>query len=212
MKFRGKSKFNEREVRRHYRLLRHERKEWMTEVKATIGRRTIGIGFFDNAEDFVRESYRYDGVANLYTGVNPRSMESLSKWRGLRNRIRTLFSEVASEDDVNVVTAVLAGKDTPLSINAQNHLKEVSMFSEGELFFLLDLPIPVDHENRARVKVSIARWLCGPTFRVPEYHLDRSVRIMGTRIVVGEEPGAVVRFKKYRPEPIRGLSRIILSA
>ncbi len=45
--------FSEQDVRRHYDLLQHKPELGLTQLKALAGENIIGVGLFDNEEDFV---------------------------------------------------------------------------------------------------------------------------------------------------------------
>ncbi len=75
-----------------------------TEVRVlTPGKkRTKGIGFFDNADDFLSACLKWNGKANIYAGRNPRPKRFMQK---ARNEIKKL-RKGATKEDIEVITAV----------------------------------------------------------------------------------------------------------
>ena len=88
------SRFSERDVRRCYDLLQHGPEIGLTQLKAIESGQIIGLGLFDNEDDFVAECSRYNALGNLYVGVNPRSTDLLDQFGGLKNRIRSVWTDI----------------------------------------------------------------------------------------------------------------------
>ena len=161
--------FNERDVRRHYDLLQHRPELGLTQLKALDGEDIIGIGLFDNEEDFVSESRRYNGLGDLYVGVNPRSLRLLDEYGGLKNRMRTLFMDVVEKKDIDYVTGVAVPGRERLSGAAQKYRCDASVLFDGEVLFPMNEPIRTSQGGREEVRQKIAFWSYG------EIHAETAV-------------------------------------
>jgi len=53
-------RFHERDVRRFYDLLQHKSGLGLTQLNVLDGENLIGVGLFDNEDDFVDECSRYN--------------------------------------------------------------------------------------------------------------------------------------------------------
>ena len=176
--------FNERDVRRHYDLLQHRPELGLTQLKALDGEDIIGIGLFDNEEDFVSESRRYNGLGDLYVGVNPRSLRLLDEYGGLKNRMRTLFMDVVEKKDIDYVTGVAVPGRERLSGAAQKYRCDASVLFDGEVLFPMNEPIRTSQGGREEVRQKIAFWSYGEIHAEPP-SLMQFVRVIGTAVQGG---------------------------
>jgi len=200
--------FSERDVRRQFEILQHDPEFGLTELKAVDGDHVIGIGLFDNVDDFSSECLRYNELGTLYVGVNPRSLSLLDDYGGLKNRMRTLFSDVVEEKDVPFVTGLAMNSSEGLSESARALLPDVSILGNGDLFWPMDEPIPVEQDGEMDVRKAIAAWFYGDPGRPMD--ISQFTRVMGTAIPGGSWLNRRTRFKKFRPFILEGIaSRII---
>jgi hypothetical protein len=200
--------FSERDVRRHYDMLQHDPELGLTELKTLDADNIIGIGLFDNEEDFVAECFRYNDLGVLYVGINPRSLSLLDDYGGLKNRMRTLFMDVVEEKDVDFVTGLILSGSEGLSESARAFLPDVSVLSDAELFFPMDEPLPIENDDRDGTSKAITRWLYGDTSRMLD--LAQFTRVMGTAIPGGGWLGRRSKFKNFRPYILDGISSQIV--
>jgi hypothetical protein len=201
--------FDERDVRRHYDLLQHKPELGLTQLKALDGENIIGIGLFDNEDDFVSECRRYNELGSLYVGVNPRSVRLLEEYGGLKNRMRTLFIDVVEEGDVDYVTGVAVAGTEGLSESAQKYRRDASVLADGEVYFPMDEPIPVPEDDMQAVRDKIARWVYGKAD-------TESVSLMQFVMVAGAARQGRrwfrrrVQFQHYRPYILDGIASEIV--
>lgn len=197
--------FSERDVRRHYDLLQHRPELGLTQLKALDGEDIIGIGLFDNEEDFVSESRRYNGLGDLYVGVNPRSLRLLDEYGGLKNRMRTLFMDVVEKKDIDYVTGVAVAGRERLSEAAQKYRRDASVLFDGEVLFPMNEPIRTSQDNREEVRQKIAFWAYGEIHAEPP-SLMQFVRVIGTSVQGRGWFHRRTRFQKYRPYILDGIA------
>ena len=200
--------FSERDVRRHYDMLQHDPELGLTELKTLDAGNIIGIGLFDNEEDFVAECFRYNDLGGLYVGINPRSLSLLDDYGGLKNRMRTLFMDVVEEKDVDFVTGLILSGPEGLSESVRTFLPDVSILSDAELFFPMDEPLPIENDDRDGMSKAITRWLYGDTSRMLD--LAQFTRVMGTARPGGRWLDRRSKFKKFRPYILDGISSQIV--
>lgn len=197
--------FSERDVRRHYDLLQHGPELGFTHLKAMDGDHIIGIGLFDNEADFVSECRRYNGLGTLYVGVNPRSNHLMEDYSGLRNRMRTLFTDVVEDGDIDFVTGMAVGDPDRLVRPPRRFLRDASVLADGEVFFPLDKAMPVSRESWRKVRRRLDVWLYGE-FDSDGIDLMQFVRIAGT---AARDDGWFRRrttFRKFRPYIMDGIA------
>ena len=201
--------FKEKDVRRHYDLLQHKPEQGLTQLKAMDGENIIGIGLFDNEDDFVSECHRYNELGSLHAGVNPRSLRLLDDYGGLKNRMRTLFMDVVGETDVDFVTGVAAPGWDGLSEAARRFRKDATVLFDGEILFPMDAPIPVAEGGGQQAADQLVTWLYGTTEKV-SISLLQFTRVMGTALEKrGWLSGSRTKFRKYRPYILEGVSAAI---
>ena len=154
-------RFHERDVRRFYDLLQHKSDLGLTQLNVLDGENLIGVGLFDNEDDFVSECSRYNTLGLLQAGVNPRSSHLLDSYGGLQNRIRTLFSDVVSKEDIACVTGVVISEPGQITEAALAYQKDISVLGDGALFFPMDREIPIENSRPNRTARQIAEWFLG---------------------------------------------------
>jgi hypothetical protein len=206
------SDFSEVDVRRHYDLLQHKPELGLTQLKAMVGEDIIGIGLFDNEDDFASECARYNGLGTLYVGVNPRTKRLLEDYGGLRNRMRTLFLDVVAEGDIDYVTAFAVPETArqALSQAAQGFTSDVSVLYEQELLFPLDEPIEAPTERQAEVAGRITTWAFGSQERAP-IPLMQFTRVVGTALSRRTWLRRRTKFKRFRPYILEGITGQIMA-
>ena len=197
--------FSERDVRRHYGLLQHRPDLGLTQIKATDGEHVIGIGLFDNEPDFVSECRRYNGLGTLSVGVNPRSNRLLHDYGGLKNRLRTLFTDVVAEGDIDFVTGVAVRDPERLSGGPRKFLRDASIFADGEVFFPLDNEMPVSRDSLLKVRRRMDFWLYGE-YDSGAIDVMQFVRIAGTAAADGGWFKRRTAFKRFRPYIMDGIA------
>ena len=198
------SSFSERDVRRQYDMLQHDPELGLTELKAMDAGQIIGIGLFDNEDDFISECFRYNELGELHASVNPRSLSILNDYGGLKNRMRTLFTDVVSEKDIEYVTGLVLPDSEGLSEAARAFLPDVCHLADSELFLPMDEPISIENDDRDGMSKAIARWVYGDINKTLD--LAQFTRVMGTAISGGSWFGKRTRFKKFRPYILEGIS------
>lgn len=191
-------RFNERDVRRFYDLLQHDSELGLTQLNAMDGDNLIGVGLFDNADDFVKECNRYNTLGRLRAGVNPRSLDLLDEYGGLENRMRTLIIDVVSLKDIACVTGVVATEPGQLTEAALVYQKDVSVLDEGAFFFPMDKPIPIEDGRPGRLAKQVAQWFFGEA-TLTKVDLLQMVSVPGTAHPESTWLHPRVRFRKYRP-------------
>ena len=197
--------FNEWDVRRHYDLLQHEPDLGLTQLKALDGNNIIGIGLFDNEDDFVSECERYNGLGDLYVGVNPRSIRLMEDYGGLKNRMRTLFLDVVEAGAIDHVTGVAVPDAKGLSEAAQGFLGDASVLSDRDIFFPMDEPIPVPQGEYGQMEAQISRWFYGEG-NPATVSLMQFSRVMGTELPKRGWRRRRARFRKFRPYILEGIA------
>ena len=206
------STFSERDVRRHYDLLQHKTELGLTQLKAMVGEDIIGLGLFDNEDDFLSECRRYNELGELYVGVNPRTVRLLEDYGGLRNRMRTLFIDVVAEGDIDFVTGlVVSADDRPrLSDRARAFLDDASVLHGGLSFFPLDEPIEAPREKQADIGSRVCEWAFGAQ---PDgsTSLMQYVRVCGTAVARRSWIRKRTKFGRFRPFIMEGISAQIMS-
>ena len=202
--------FSERDVRRHYDLLQHDPELGLTELRAMDGANIIGIGLFDNEEDFVLECERYNGLGELRTSVNPRSLNVLDDYGGLKNKMRTLFTEVTQEEDIAYVTGVALPGLGDLTEDARRFRRDVSALYGREVLFPLDEPIEIAPGQHGEIADKIAEWFFGES-EFSRVLLAQFTNVMGTALQEGGWFRRRTRFGKYRPYVLEGITAQILS-
>ena len=201
-------RFDERDVRRFYDLLQHKPELGLTQLSAFDGEQLIGVGLFDNEEDFVAECERYNDLGQVYAGVNPRSLSLLDAYGGLENRVRSLFADVVREDDLACATCVAVKDVGQLTDAALVYRKDVSVLDDGTWFFPLDEPLKFDADRPKRLRRFLARWFFGES-DFQNVNLMRLVGVPGTAKEDGNWFRPRVRFRKYRPYILEGISEQI---
>ena len=201
--------FSERDVRRHYDLLQHRDELGLTELKVLDGTQIIGIGLFDNEDDFVEECRRYNGLGSLHVGINPRSLRLMKDLGGLKNRVRTLFQDVAGENAIDHITGIAVPGGSDLTEKANRHRRDTTIMFEREIFFPMDKPIPVQRGGHQEVEERIALWLYGDR-EAPAPPLTHFARVTGTMLPEGGWLRRRTRFWRYRPYILGGISAEIL--
>ena len=199
------SSFSERDVRRHYDLLQHKPELGLTQLKAMDRDQIIGIGLFENEEDFASECLRYNGLGDLYVGVNPRTHRLLEDYGGLRNRMRTLFTDVVAAGDIDYVTGVAVTSSRDLAEGPREFAGDASVLSGREILLPLDEPIPAPKESYSDLQRQVARWAYGDE-EAGGFSLMQSVRVMGTARVGGSWLRRRGKFRNYRPYILDGIS------
>jgi len=202
-------RFEERDVRRFYDLLQHKPELGLTQLNAYDGDHLIGVGLFDNEDDFVAECERYNDLGQIYAGVNPRSKALLDMYGGLKNRMRSLFVDVVTEDDLSCVTGVVVRDIGQLTEAAQAHMRDICVLDDGMLFFPMDEPLEFHDQNRQRLPKLLARWFFGEA-DFQKVNLKRLVLVPGSAKQNGNWFRPRVRFKKYKPYILDGISAHIL--
>ncbi len=202
-------RFLERDVRRFYDLLQHASTFGLTQLNAMDGDHLIGIGLFDNEDDFVSECFRYNTLGLLQAGVNPRSSDLVDEYGGLQNRIRTLFSDVVLTRDIACVTGVVMSEPGQLTEAALAYEKDVSVLGAGALFFPLDREIAIEKGRPNHTAKQIAEWFFGEA-TLSKIDLTCMVPVPGTSDPEGTYFSPRLRFRKYRPYILEGISDAIL--
>ena len=194
------SSFNERDVRRHYDLLQHKPELGFTQVKVMDGADVIGLGLFDNEEDFVSECERYNGLGTILAGVSPRSVRLLDDYGGLQNRIRTLFMDVVEESHIDHITGVSVPDPSRLSDEALEFLGDTTVLNDGEHFYPLDEPIPLEGDALAKV----SDYFLGPGS--PGISVGEFCKVIGSSRIPSTWLRRRIRFRRYRPYILEGIS------
>ena len=193
------SRFSERDVRRCYDLLQHGPEIGLTQLKAIESGQIIGLGLFDNEDDFVAECSRYNALGNLYVGVNPRSPDLLDQFGGLKNRIRSVWTDIWVGAKISLITGVAVPEDVVLSEEATALHGEASVLFDRETFFALGRPVSAISAE------SVKTWFAGPGGRF-DYSTDQDIRIPGTARMDGSLLTRRVVFRRYRPYQLNEIS------
>ena len=201
-------RFDEKEVGRFYDLLQHKPELGLTQINASDGDHLIGVGLFDNEKDFVSECARYNGLGQIYAGVNPRSRKLLDSYGGLNNRMRSLFVDVVTEDDLACVTGVVVRDVGQLTEAAQAYERDVSILDGGGLFFAMDEPLEFQDQDRKNLSERLTRWFFGES-DFQKVNLMRMVLVPGTAKKDGNWFRPRARFRKFRPYILEGISTAI---
>ncbi|MBN1530747.1 MAG: hypothetical protein JW895_16920, partial [Thermoleophilaceae bacterium] len=219
-------------IRATYRWLAHA-EHGVSEVRVIRpGKGIVGIGFFDDEDDFVSECVRTNAAGNVYVGIQPRPRRLLDL---APNAVRPLRSG-AGRKDIEVVTATVIDldpvrpKDTAATEEelaaAVEAAEAAAAWAEGagvgrparmmsgngaQLWFALP-PIVLDDDNRDAVQANLKAFeaeLRGQVesdrVKVDSIHdLPRIIKVVGTVSRKGD--GTVDRpFRVSRP--LDGLSR-----
>ena len=201
-------RFDEQDVRRFYDLLQHKPELGLTQLSAMDGNNLIGVGLFDNEDDFVSECERYNELGQLYAGVNPRSSALLDQYGGLENRIRSLFVDVVTDTDVACVTGVALSNEKLLTPAAQAYVSDVSILDDGTLFFPMDESIEIGEDEHTQVAELLAAWFYGVETTLG-VDLALKVSVPGTAKPDAGWFRPRFRFRKYRPYILEGISEAI---
>lgn len=201
-------RFDEQDVRRFYDLLQHKPELGLTQLNAFDGEQLIGVGLFDNEDDFVSECERYNELGQVFAGVNPRAKRLLDEYGGLKNRMRSLFVDVVTEDDVACVTGVVVRDVGQLTDAAHHYSRDVSVLDDGRLFFPMDEPLEFQEKNHQRLPRLLAQWFFGEA-DFQNVNLMRMVAVPGTAKPDGTWWRPRVRFRKYKPFILEGISTAI---
>lgn len=197
-------RFSERDVRRCYDLLQHKDRG-LTQFNAVDHGNIIGIGLFDNEEDFTSECLRYNALGHLYVGVNPRSQGLLDRYGGLKNRVRSVLVEIVEPGDVDLITGVAVPGKTALTRQAKALRRDTSLMHDRESFFALGRPL------EAEKVPDIKRWLVADP-DAWDYSVDQYVRIPGTALPGGGWLSPRVVFRRYRPYVLSEVSDALSAA
>ena len=205
-------RFHERDVRRFYDLLQHKSDLGLTQLNVMDDENLIGVGLFDNEDDFVAECSRYNTLGLLQAGVNPRSSHLLDNYGGLQNRIRTLFSDVVSKEDIAWVTGVVISEPGQITEAALAYQKDVSVLGDGVLFFPMDREISIENGRGRpnRTARQIAEWFWGEA-TLSRIDLTSMVPVPGTSDPEGTWFHPRLQFRKYRPYILDGISEAIMN-
>ena len=194
--------FSERDVRRCYDLLQHDPDVGLTQLKAMDSGRIIGLGLFDNEDDFTSECERYNTHGDLYVGVNPRSPELLDQFSGLTNRMRSVFSDVTEGTEVEHITGIVVPGGVQLATAARALSRDASVLHDQQLFFALDPSV------EARCRNSVAQWAATSSW---DYDINQHILVPGTALPNGGFFSRRVTFKRYRPYGLSEVSEAILA-
>ena len=205
-------RFHERDVRRFYDLLQHKSDLGLTQLNVMDDENLIGVGLFDNEDDFVAECSRYNTLGLLQAGVNPRSSHLLDNYGGLQNRIRTLFSDVVSKEDIAWVTGVVISEPGQITEAALAYQKDVSVLGDGALFFPMDREISIENGRGRpnRTARQIAEWFWGEA-TLSRIDLTSMVPVPGTSDPEGTWFHPRLQFRKYRPYILEGIAEAIMN-
>ncbi|MBT4138388.1 MAG: hypothetical protein HOE48_10750 [Candidatus Latescibacteria bacterium] len=202
-------RFEERDVSHFYDLLQHNPELGLTQLNVLDGDHLIGVGLFDNVEDFLAECKRYNGLGQIHAGVNPRSLNLLDAYGGLKNRIRSLFVDVVTDEDIACVTGIVVRDVGQLTDAAQAYMRDISVLDDGRLFFPMDNPLDFQDRSRRKLSKLLASWVFGEA-DFQNVNLMRMVSVPGTAKQDSSFFRPRVRFRKFRPFILEGISEAIL--
>ena len=197
-------RFSEKDVRRCYDLLQHDPESGLTQLKAMDNDGIIGIGLFDNEDDFTAECARYNTFGGLFVGVNPRPLSLLDEFGGLKNRVRSMFVDVAEGAPIKHITGVAVPPEVPVSKLADPFVRETSILHDGEMFFAFGAPVPAKQASR------VQNWLTESDSW--PYNVSQYVPVPGTAQPQGGLLSRRVTFRRYRPYVLSEVSDAILAA
>jgi len=197
------SSFSEKDVRRCYDLLQHDPELGLSQLLAMDSDRIIGLGLFDNEEDFLSECLRYNTLGDLFVGVNPRSIRLLDQFGGLKNRMRSVFVDVSDPSMIDHITGIAVPEGVELSDQARARKRDLSLLHEREMFFALGKPLPISAADH------LADWVVGSN-RSWSYQVDQYIRVPGTAVAVGGFFSRRVTFRRYRPYQLPEVSDAVL--
>ena len=197
--------FSEKDVRRCYDLLQHDPDLGLTQLKAMDSGHIIGIGLFENEDDFAAECKRYNTLGDLFVGVNPRSRALLDQYGGLKNRMRSVFTDVTDSTKIVQITGVAVPKGESFSVRAKALLKEACILHDHETFFALGAPL------LAEVAEQLKSWLLEPNSSWA-YEPNQYMRVPGTALPNGGFFSRRVVFRRYRPYQLTEITDAILEA
>ena len=199
------TQINPKDISRCYDLLQHDPEQGLTQLLARDSEQIIGLGLFDNEDDFVMECERYNGLGDLFVGVNPRSNRLLDCYGGLKNRMRSVFVDVSDPTLIDYVTGIVIPGGLALSAEGEQYKREVSLLHDRERFFALGSPIPVGLAD------DLVNWIVEPD-GIWSYRPDQYVQVPGTALMDGSLFTRRATFRRYRPYRLDGLSTAILEA
>jgi hypothetical protein len=199
------SLFREKDVRRCYDLLQHDSDIGLSQLLAKDAGQIIGLGLFDNEEDFVSECVRYNTLGNLYVGVNPRSVRLLDQFGGLKNRMRSVFADVSDPSMIDHITGIAVPDRIQLTSEASEYRRDVSRLHDRETFFALGKSLPIGLANR------FGSWILkqGGSWT---YNPNQYVRVPGTALIGGGYFSRRVIFRRYRPYQLTEISEALLES
>jgi len=200
--------FKERDIRRFYDLLQHNTESGLTQLNVIEGDHLIGVGLFDNEDDFVSECERYNTLGILQAGINPRSLDLLTEYGGLKNRIRSLFIDIVNLQDIASVTGIVAPVIGQVTEAAMAYQKDVSVFGDGSVFFPLDEEIVLEEKRPRHIARKIAEWFFGES-TLSKVDLTQMISVPGTEDPDGTWFHPRIWFRKYRPYYLDGISTAI---
>jgi hypothetical protein len=197
------SLFREKDVRRCHDLMQHDPDLGLSQLVAKDAGQIIGLGLFDNEEDFVSECLRYNTLGDLYVGVNPRSFRLIDQFGGLKNRMRSVFVDVSEPSMIDFITGIAVPAAVELTPEASECKREVSSLHDRETFFALGKPLPVELADRfgSMILKEGGSW---------SYQVDQYVRVPGTALIGGGFFSRRVVFRRYRPFQLAELSDALL--
>lgn len=196
--------FKERDVRRCYDLLQHDPDLGLTQLKAMDSEQIIGIGLFDNEDDFTAECLRYNTLGDLFVGVNPRSSGLLDQYGGLKNRMRSVFIDVTDSSDVEHITGVAIPHGASLSAQAKPFVRDTSILHDRETFFALGANVTIEATERIKTWFLSRPWIT--------YEPDQYIRVPGTALPNGRFFSRRAVFRRYRPYQLTEISDAIIEA
>jgi len=197
--------YREKDVRRCYDLLQHDPDLGLTPLKAMDSEHIIGIGLFDNEDDFTAECLRYNTLGDLLVGVNPRSTRLLDQYGGLKNRMRSVFVDVTDSSNIEHITGVAVPAGCSLSVNAKAYLRDASLLHDRETFFALGAPLSVE------VAEQLKSWLLEPD-SAWTYEPNQYIRVAGTALPKARFFSRRVVFRRYRPYRLTEITDAIIEA
>jgi len=206
--------FSEKDVRLTYQYLNHQ-SHGVTEVRVIRPQGGIvGIGYFDNEDDFVAACKAHNGRANIYAGIQPRPNRFL---KDAPNQVRAL-NRGATDDDIETITSVVIdidptrpkhsastedelalaverGKVVSGDLDGRGFVPPVPNMSGNGLQLWLATPaVPIDNGNRQHVRQQIKDFeadirdrFSGDGVAIDSIHNpSRIIKVIGTLSVKGE--------------------------
>jgi hypothetical protein len=164
----------------------------------------IGLGLFDNEADFVAECKRYNTLGDLYVGVNPRSLQLLDHFGGLKNRMRSVFTDVTVDLKIEHITGIAVPDEIPLSDQAEALTSEASILHDGDTFFAFGSSLDSGCRRLLRT------WVTDPD-QSWHYDLHQYIRVTGTALSDAGFFSRRASFKRYRPYQLTEITEAILA-